>query len=97
MAWLIGTAIQARAAITRINTALGYPRVPTESDRVGGGVHVPLAQAGTARWSYLARLSDGRVGVRIKPWVVSRLTAGQQALVVAQLPEGVTIGREDEL
>ena len=96
MLWIVGTGIQVRAVITRINTALGYPREATEDDRVGGGVHVPLALAGTTRWAYVARLSDGTFGVRIKAWVVSRLTAGQQALVVADLPDGVTITREDE-
>ena len=96
MPWLIGTATQARAAIARINTALGYPRVATEADRVGGGVHVPLALGDTPRWAFIARLSDGTVGVRIKARVVSRLTAAQQALVVAELPNGVTITRENE-
>jgi hypothetical protein len=96
MAWIIGTGIQVRAVITRINNALGYPREATEGDRVGGGIHVPLAQAGTTRWAHVARLSDGTFGVRIKARVVSRLTAPQQALVVADLPGGVTVTREDE-
>lgn len=96
MACIIGTGIQARAVITRVNNAFGYPRNATESDRVGGGIHVPLALAGTARWAHVARLSDGTFAVRIKPWVVSRLTTAQQALVVARLPDGVTITREDE-
>lgn len=96
MPWLIGTAIQARAAITRVNNSLGYPRTPDETDEVGGGVHTPRALAVTTRWAHRARLSDGTVGVRIKPWVYSRLTAGQQAAVVAQLPDGVTVDREDE-
>lgn len=96
MAWLIGTPAQARASLTRINNALGLPRAAVEADRIGGGIHVPLEHAGTTRWAHLARLSDGTVGVRIKPRVVSRLTAGQQAAVVAQLPDGVTITREDE-
>lgn len=96
MPWLIGNATQARAAITRINNALGLPRAAVEADRVGGGVHVPLEQAGTLRWAHLARLSDGTVGVRIKPGVFARLTAGQQAAVVAEIPDGVTITREDE-
>lgn len=96
MPWLIGTATQARAAIARINAALGYPREATDADRAGAGVHVPLALARTATWARLARLSNGQVGVRIKARVVARLTAAQQALVVAALPEGVTITREDE-
>ena len=96
MPWLIGTAVQARAAIARINTELGYPRAATEADRVGGGIHAPLALCDTPRWAYIARLSDGTVGVRIKARVVSRLTAAQQTLVVAELPNGVTITREDE-
>lgn len=96
MPWLIGTAVQARAAIARINTALGYPRAASEADRVGGGIHAPLALAGTPRWAYIARLSNGQVAVRIKARVVSRLTAAQQALVVAELPNGVTITRENE-
>ena len=96
MPWIIGTATQARAVVSRINTALGYPRVATEADRVGGGIHAPLAACGTPRWAFIARLSDGTVGVRIKARVVSRLTAAQQALVVAELPNGVTVTREDE-
>jgi hypothetical protein len=96
MPWIIGTGIQVRSVITRLNTSLGYPREATEEDRVGGGIHVPLAQAGTTRWAHVARLSDGTFGVRIKARVVWRLTAPQQALVVAQLPDGVTIVREDE-
>jgi hypothetical protein len=96
MPWIIGTGIQARAVITRINTALGYPREAIEDDRVGGGIHVPLALAGTTRWAHVARLSDGTFGVRIKARVVAHLTAPQQALVVAGLPGGVTITQEDE-
>lgn len=96
MPWLIGTAIQARAAVARINTALGLPRAATQADRVGGGIHAPLASAGTARWAHIARLSNGQIGVWIKARVVSRLTAAQQALVVAELPNGVTVTREDE-
>jgi hypothetical protein len=96
MPWLIGTVAQARAAISRINNALGLPRAATVEDRAGAGIHVPLESAGTLSWAKIARLSNGQIGVRIKPRVYARLTAAQQALVQADLPDGVTITREDE-
>jgi hypothetical protein len=97
MPWLIGTAAQARNAITRINNALGLPRTATEADRAGGGIHVPLAQVPVVqRWAFIARLSDGTIGVRIKARIYNHMTAAQQALVVADLPDGVEITREDE-
>lgn len=49
----------ARAAAWRrlvaIGNALGWPKAPTEADvvRVGGGIHVPLAQL--PRWVYWSR------------------------------------------
>lgn len=89
--------MQCRAVVTRLNTHFGYPRAATEGDRIGGGVHVPLAEVPvTVRWSFIARLSDGTFGVRIKQRIVSRLTAAQEARVVADLPDGVTINQEDE-
>ena len=96
MPWLIGTAAQARAVIARINTALGYPRPAEESDRIGGGIHAPLTLGTTTRWAHVARMSDGTFGARIKPRVLARMTAAQRALVVAELPAGVTVTREDE-
>ena len=44
MPWHIGTQTQCRNAVARLNTALGYPRTATDADRLGGGVHVPLAE-----------------------------------------------------
>lgn len=97
MAWHIGTQGQCRNVVARLNTQFGYPRTASEGDRIGGGVHVPLAQVPvTVRWSYVARLSDGTFGVRIKQRVVRHLTAAQELRVVADLPDGVTINREDE-
>ena len=97
MPWHIGTQAQCRNVVARLNTQFGYPRTATLADRIGGGIHVPLAQVPvTVRWSYVARLSDGTLGVRIKQRVVRHLTAQQGARVVADLPDGVTISREDE-
>lgn len=53
------TTAAARVAAWRrlvaIGAALGWPRSPTEADvvRVGGGIHVPLAQL--PRWVYWSR------------------------------------------
>jgi hypothetical protein len=53
------TTAAARVAAWRrlvaIGVALGWPHIPTESDviRVGGGIHVPLAQL--PRWVYWSR------------------------------------------
>lgn len=53
------TTAAARAAAWRrlvaIGVALGWPRSPTEADvtRVGGGIHVPLAQL--PRWVYWSK------------------------------------------
>ncbi len=41
------TKAQADALRARLRAALGLPRIPTEADRVGGGIHVPLADAAT--------------------------------------------------
>ena len=97
MPWHIGTQAQCRNVVSRINTALELPRTATEADRVGGGIHVPLAQVPVVqRWAFIARLSDGTIGVRIKARIYAHMTPAQQALVVATLPDGVTITREDE-
>lgn len=51
------TTALARAAAWRrvaaVGTALGLPKTPSESDivRVGGGIHVPLAQLRQVYWS----------------------------------------------
>ncbi len=97
MPWHIGTHAQCRNVVSRINTALELPRAATEADRVGGGIHVPLAQVPVVqRWAFVARLSDGTFGVRIKQRIVRHLTAQQELRVVAELPDGVTRLREDE-
>lgn len=41
------TKTQAAALRARLRTALGLPRVAVESDRVGAGIHVPLAEVVT--------------------------------------------------
>lgn len=59
----------ARECIDGIDRELGLPRTPTEADvaRVGGGIHVPLAEIQASRsWqTYAAPLghSDGRGAV----------------------------------
>lgn len=96
MPWLIGTRAQATAARDRLHNRLGLPRVATEAERIGAGPHTPVAQCVTTRWAFVARLSDGRFALRIKPRVLRHLTATQAERVVADLPEGVTLAREDE-
>ena len=97
MPWHIGTQGQCRAAVAQINGGLGYPKTATLADRIGGGVHVPLAEVPvTSRWSFIARLSDGTFGVRIEPAAFAQLTPPALARVVADLPDGVTITQEDE-
>ena len=70
--------------------------VATEAERIGAGPHTPVEQCVTTRWAFVARLSDGRFALRIKPRVLRHLTATQAERVVADLPEGVTLAREDE-
>ena len=88
------TLTQARAIRTRLDTALGYPRAAQESDRVGGGRHVPLDRAGTTtalRFRRLAGTTD--VLVRVPDAWAARLTAAQRALEI----DSATIRREDVL
>lgn len=96
MPWYIGSETQARAVMARVNTALGLPRTPGVADRRGKGRHARFVDARTLVWSRLARLSDGRFGVRIKAVILARLTAAQRSLVVDALPVGVTITQETE-
>lgn len=59
------TIAAARASCIRhlvaISVALGYPRDHTEAEvvRVGGGVHVPIAQIVTRWWARYRSLADG--------------------------------------
>lgn len=96
MAWLIGNLGQVRSAIARMNSQRGYPRNALLSERVGGGIHVPLEQAVTVRHAFVARLSDLSRAMRIDLADVPELTPAQQLLVVADLPGGVTVTQEDE-
>lgn len=96
MPWLIGTLTQITAARDRLHNRLGLSRAATEAERIGAGPHTPVEQCVTTRWAYVARLSDGRFALRIKPRVLRHLTATQAERVVVDLPEGVTLAREDE-
>lgn len=60
---------------------MGLPRVPTEADRVGGGIHVPFALAATTE----AVEYDETTGEAIVPAELeARLTPGERLLLRAQ-------------
>lgn len=85
------TITQARAIRVRLDTALGFPRAAQESDRVGGGRHVPLDRAGTTTAVRFRRLQGTTdVLVRVPDAWTARLTAAQRALEV----DPATIARD---
>lgn len=85
------TITQARAIRARLDTALGFPRPAQESDRIGGGRHVPLDRAGSTTAVHIRRLRGSTdVLVRVPREWASRLTAAQRALEV----DPATIARD---
>lgn len=65
----------------RLVAAMGLPRVPTEADRVGGGIHVPFALAATTE----AVEYDETTGEAIVPAELeAMLTVGERAALRAQ-------------
>lgn len=50
---------QARSIADAIDQEYGYPKAATLADQVGGGIHVPLALAGTAKSSRIDVMPDG--------------------------------------
>lgn len=74
------TKTQAAALRARLRTALGLPRVAVESDRVGGGIHVPLAEVVTRE---AVSYDEAEGVVLVPPELEARLTAGERSALVA--------------
>ena len=88
MAYLQLTRAQALALRARLNTALGYPRTPTEADRVGGGAFTPLDEAVT---QHAVAIEDHPTDtdtklVVLRAALVARLNAGEKTALLADRP-----------
>lgn len=82
------TRAQALVLRARLNAALGYPRTPTASDRVGGGTHTPLAEAVT---QHAIAIEDHptdatRALVVMRDLPLARLNAGERAALLDARP-----------
>lgn len=53
------TRAQAITLRAKLNTALGLPRVPTDADEIGGGIHVPRELCATTEACEILALADG--------------------------------------
>lgn len=67
------------ATRARLSAAMGLPRVPTEADRIGGGVHVPLALCATTEPCESVALDDGSFEAVVPPELEVRLSAPERA------------------
>jgi hypothetical protein len=74
---LLTTREAASAIRARLRAELGLPRVATEADRVGGGVHVPLELCVTTE-AVEALERDGVVEVLVPPALEARLTKAER-------------------
>lgn len=83
------------ATRTRLSAALGLPRVPTETDRVGGGVHVPLELCATTEPCESVALDDGSYEAVVPPELESHLTVGDRAKLRAGTGRSPLVLRDD--
>lgn len=67
------------ATRARLSAAMGLPRVPTEADRVGGGIHVPLELCATTEPCESVALDDGSYEAAVPLELEAHLSAPERS------------------